>query len=94
MLFLHPDVLEVAVIGIPGRLWGESVMAVVHPRAAAQVTEQELTELCRGHLAGYKKPRFFRFVADLPKSGYGKVLKRELKQMVIDELKHSAARAS
>ncbi len=94
VLLLHPDVLEVAVIGIPDRLWGELVMAVVRPRAAAQVTEQELTELCRGHLAGYKKPRFFRFVADLPKSGYGKILKRELKQMVVDELKHSAAGAS
>jgi long-chain acyl-CoA synthetase len=88
---LHPGVLEVAVIGVPDRLWGESVMAVIHPRPGANPTEEELTNLCREHLAGYKKPRFFRFVPDLPKSGYGKILKRELKEQVVTALKGSAA---
>ncbi len=91
VLLLHPGLLEVAVIGIPDRLWGESVMAVVRPRPGVEVTEQELTELCRSHLAGYKKPRFFRFVSDLPKSGYGKILKRELKQQIVDAMKETAA---
>jgi acyl-CoA synthetase (AMP-forming)/AMP-acid ligase II len=85
VLLLHPGVLEVAVIGIPDRLWGESVMAVVRPREGANPTEDELVNLCRDHLAGYKKPRFFRFVQDLPKSGYGKILKRELKEKVLAE---------
>jgi acyl-CoA synthetase (AMP-forming)/AMP-acid ligase II len=91
VLLLHPGVLEVAVIGIPDRLWGESVMAVVRPRPGANPTEEELTSLCREHLAGYKKPRFFRFVPDLPKSGYGKILKRELKEEIVAALKESAA---
>jgi acyl-CoA synthetase (AMP-forming)/AMP-acid ligase II len=91
VLLLHPGVLEVAVIGIPDRLWGESVMAVVRPREGAEVGEEALVELCRSHLAGYKKPRFFRFVSDLPKSGYGKILKRELKQQIVAEMKDSAA---
>lgn len=91
VLLLHPHVLEVAVIGLPDRLWGESVMAVVRPRPGAEVTEQSLIDLCRDHLAGYKKPRYFRFVADLPKSGYGKILKRELKQQIIAEREESVA---
>jgi acyl-CoA synthetase (AMP-forming)/AMP-acid ligase II len=91
VLLLHPGVLEVAVIGIPDRLWGESVMAVIRSRPGANPTEDELTNLCREHLAGYKKPRFFRFVPDLPKSGYGKILKRELKDQVVTALKGSAA---
>ena len=48
-------------------------------------------ELCRAHLAGYKKPRYFRFVNDLPKSGYGKILKRELKARIVAETKEPAA---
>lgn len=43
------------------------------------MNEEELIELCRNHLAGYKKPRFFRFQDSLPKNAYGKILKRELK---------------
>jgi acyl-CoA synthetase (AMP-forming)/AMP-acid ligase II len=83
VLLLHPGVLEVAVIGIPDRLWGESVMAVVRPRPGASPSEAELLALCRDHLAGYKKPRFIRFQDDLPKNGYGKILKRELKQAML-----------
>jgi acyl-CoA synthetase (AMP-forming)/AMP-acid ligase II len=86
VLLLHPGVLEVAVIGIPDRLWGESVMAVVRPRPGEKPTERELLDLCREHLSGYKKPRFVRFQEDLPKSGYGKILKRELKAAIIAEL--------
>jgi acyl-CoA synthetase (AMP-forming)/AMP-acid ligase II len=82
VLLLHPGVLEVAVVGVPDRLWGESVMAVVRPRPGAKITEQELVDLCRDHLAGYKKPRYFRFQESLPKNAYGKILKRELREAV------------
>jgi acyl-CoA synthetase (AMP-forming)/AMP-acid ligase II len=91
VLLLHPGVLEAAVIGIPDRLWGESVMAVIRPRAGANPSEEEFVELCRAHLAGYKKPRFFRFLPDLPKNAYGKILKRELKERIIAEMNQSAA---
>jgi acyl-CoA synthetase (AMP-forming)/AMP-acid ligase II len=83
VLLLHPGVLEVAVIGVPDRLWGESVMAVVRPRPGTKPSEQELLDLCRGHLSSYKKPRFIHFQDDLPKSGYGKILKRELKAAIV-----------
>ena len=93
-LLLHPGVLEVAVIGIPDRLWGESVVAVVRPRPGAVPTEKELIELCHQHLARYKKPRFFRFAADLPKNAYGKILKRELKEQIASEMKERGQWAS
>jgi acyl-CoA synthetase (AMP-forming)/AMP-acid ligase II len=90
VLLLHPGVLEVAVIGVPDRLWGESVVAVVRPRPGAEPQESELLNLCRDHLSGYKKPRYFRFQDDLPKSGYGKILKRELKAAIVAELEASS----
>jgi long-chain acyl-CoA synthetase len=64
-------------------------MAVIRPRPGANPTEEELTNLCREHLASYKKPRAFRFLADLPKSGYGKILKRELKEQIVAGMKDS-----
>jgi long-chain acyl-CoA synthetase len=90
VLLLHPGVLEVAVIGVPDRLWGESVVAVVRPRPDATVTEAELLDLCRSHLSGYKKPRFIRFQNELPKSGYGKILKRELKAAILPDLENAS----
>jgi acyl-CoA synthetase (AMP-forming)/AMP-acid ligase II len=90
VLLLHPGVLEVAVIGVPDRLWGESVMAVVRPRPGMKPQESALLNLCRDHLSGYKKPRFIRFQDDLPKSGYGKILKRELKAAIVAELEASS----
>ncbi len=90
VLLLHDGVLEVAVIGVPDRLWGESVMAIVVPRPGVKPTEHELLDLCRNHLAGYKKPRFFRFQKNLPRNAYGKILKRELKAAVVEEMNQTA----
>lgn len=74
----HPRVREAAVIGIPDPHWGESVKAYVV--AAGDVTEAELIEWCKTHIASYKKPRRVEFVAGLPKSATGKVLRRVLKE--------------
>jgi fatty-acyl-CoA synthase/long-chain acyl-CoA synthetase len=73
-----PDVYEVAVFGIPNEEWGESVHAVVVP-ARPGLTADEVMAYAREHLAGYKVPRSVSFVDELPKTGSGKVLKRELK---------------
>src|SRR5581483_919632 len=79
VLFRYLVVHEVAVIGVPDRLWGESVNAVVVPTPGIEVTQEELIAYCQAHLASYKKPKTVRFVESLPKSAYGKVLKRELR---------------
>ncbi len=79
VLFAHPSVLEAAVIGLPDDTWGEAVTAVVVVRPDCELTEDELLEHCRGALAGYKKPRSVKFVAELPRNPSGKILKRELR---------------
>jgi fatty-acyl-CoA synthase/long-chain acyl-CoA synthetase len=75
----HPAVYEVAVFGIPSEDWGEAVHAVVVPKPGASLTEAEVIAYAREHLAHYKAPRSVSFADDLPKTGSGKVLKRELR---------------
>jgi acyl-CoA synthetase (AMP-forming)/AMP-acid ligase II len=79
VLIAHPGVASVAVIGVPDRHWGESVHAVVVPEPGADLTAAELIAFCQARIASYKKPRTVEFVSELPVSGYGKVLKRELR---------------
>lgn len=75
----HPDVADVVVCGIPDPYWGEAVHAVVVRKPGSAVTDREIIDHCGRHLAGYKKPKAVDFVADLPVSGYGKVLRREVR---------------
>ena len=74
----HPAVGEVAVLGLPDTEWGEAVTAFVVLKPGMSATENDLIEHCRAHLASYKKPRAVRFVAGLPRSHYGKVIRAEL----------------
>ncbi len=78
-LYAHPAVLEAAVIGVPDEQWGERVHAVVVPKPAADVTAEEVVAHCHGLIAGYKCPRSVEFKDELPKSGAGKILKRDLR---------------
>jgi acyl-CoA synthetase (AMP-forming)/AMP-acid ligase II len=75
----HPAVQEAAVYAAPDPLWGESVEAAVVLRPGAQVTADELIEVCRGRLASFKKPRRVVFVASIPRTSAGKPDKRALR---------------
>ncbi|CAG2159988.1 AMP-binding protein [Cupriavidus numazuensis] len=77
VLSLHPAVDEVAVAGLPDLRWGQKVVAFVKPRGC--VDAQALDTFCRGSdLVNFKRPRDYVFVADLPKSPVGKILRRKL----------------
>ena len=80
VLAQHPGVAACAVIGIPSDRWGESVHAVVVPRAGYDVRIEELIAYCKGLIAHYKCPRSVEFTAALPMSGAGKVLKMTLRE--------------
>ena len=76
----HPGVYEVAVVAVPHEKWGEVPKACVVLKPGQIVTEAELMELCRSCLARYKCPQYIEFLDGLPKTGTGKVLKRELRK--------------
>lgn len=80
ILILHPAVSQVVVFGIPDDYWGEAVHAVVVCEAGQETSARELIDFCGQHLAGYKKPKGVDFVEALPVSGYGKVLRREVRE--------------
>jgi len=80
VLFAHPDLVDVAVIGVPDERWGEAVKAVVVRAPGSTVSEQDLMDYCQGKIAGYKRPRSIDFVDALPRNPTGKILKRELRE--------------
>jgi long-chain acyl-CoA synthetase len=78
VLYGHPAIVEVAVIGVPHDSHGEEVKAVITLADGASLTESEVIEYCKERLAAYKYPRLVEFRDALPKGATGKILKREL----------------
>jgi acyl-CoA synthetase (AMP-forming)/AMP-acid ligase II len=81
IMYRHPAVAEVGVVGVPDPYRGEDVMAfvVLRPEAREKVTEQTLVQWCRSEMAVYKAPRQIRFIDALPRTASGKILKRALR---------------
>ncbi len=80
VLLTHPQVAEVAILGVPDPQWGESGIGVVVLEAGGAAGEAELLAYLDGKIAKYKRPRRFFFWDSLPKSGYGKVTKHLILQ--------------
>jgi fatty-acyl-CoA synthase len=81
VLVAHPAVYEAVVIPIPDAKWGEVPKALVVRKPDANVTGPELVEFCRSRLAHYKCPQSVDFLDSFPKTGTGKILKRELRKL-------------
>jgi len=81
VLYTHPAVHEVAVVGVPDEYRGETVHAVVSRVRDVQVTEQELIDFCKAQMAAYKYPRSVEFVDELPKTASGKIKRNDVREM-------------
>jgi long-chain acyl-CoA synthetase len=84
-LATHPGVLESAVIGVPDGATGEAVRAYVVPRDRS-LSADDIRAHCRAHLTAYKVPRQVEFVAALPKSNVGKILRKDLRAVALAEM--------
>jgi fatty-acyl-CoA synthase len=74
----HPEISEVAVVGLPDAKWGERVTAVIVPVPGCMLTPEELKGYCASRLARYKIPKTFHFADDLPKTSVGKIDKKQI----------------
>ncbi|MHA1265892.1 MAG: AMP-binding protein [Candidatus Helarchaeota archaeon] len=80
VLLEHPKIDQVCVIGVPDEEWGETIRAVVIPKAGVTITEEEVMEFVEGKIASYKKPRSVVFVKEFPISPVGKVLRAKIRE--------------
>jgi long-chain acyl-CoA synthetase len=88
VLLRHPAVAECSIVGRPHPEWGEEVVAfIVLKKELAKIEIQDLDALCLSNIARFKRPRDYRFIDNLPKNNYGKVLKTELRSVLIEELR-------
>ena len=85
-LYSHPAVSDVQVIGVPDEKYGEEIMAWIKRRPGAQVTGDELRDFCRGRIASYKIPRYWKFVDGFPMTVTGKVQKFKMREVAVQEL--------
>jgi acyl-CoA synthetase (AMP-forming)/AMP-acid ligase II len=81
VIYRHPDVLEVAIIGAPNLRWGESVKAYAVLKQDAILEKEELIKFCRDKLAKYQSIKELEFISSIPRNPSGKILKRELRDL-------------
>ena len=82
VILKHANVAEVSIVGLPSSRWGEEVVAFVVCKDGTTLKEIELDEICIANIARFKRPKHYRFLKELPKNNYGKVLKTQLREMV------------
>ena len=79
VLYMHPAILECAVVGVPDEKWGEVVKGIVVLRPEQHATEAEIIQFCKDRMAHYKAPKSIDFIHALPRTGSGKIHKKTLR---------------
>jgi fatty-acyl-CoA synthase len=87
-LYSVPEIDEVQVFGVPSERYGEQVMAWVRLRDGATLTEGDLTAACRGRIATFKIPRYWKLVDSFPMTVTGKPQKFRMRELAVAELGH------
>lgn len=85
-LYTYTHILDVQIIGVPSEKFGEEVMAWVKVRKGFNITEEELLEYCKGRIAHYKVPKYWKFVDEFPMTISGKIRKVEMREISMKEL--------
>ncbi len=89
-LYEHPGIAEAAVVGAPDAKYGEIIVAFVVPKSSATLNETEIVEHVKKHITSFKAPSQVHIVKELPKSGVGKILRRELRDEAQKRSPHAA----
>ncbi|WP_278589266.1 AMP-binding protein [Capnocytophaga ochracea] len=85
-LYTYKGIMDAQVIGVPSKKYGEEVMAWIKPKEGVTLTEEELHDFCKGRIAHYKVPRYWKFVEEFPMTISGKIRKVEMREISAREL--------
>lgn len=85
-LYTYPNIVDAQIIGVPSEKYGEEVMAWIKIREGCQITEEELVDYCKGKIAHYKVPKYWKFVDEFPMTISGKIRKVEMREISVKEL--------
>jgi fatty-acyl-CoA synthase len=85
-IYTHPQVSDVQVIGIPSKDYGEEIMAYIIPKDNATLTEDDIKQYVKSHMARHKTPKYVRFIDAFPMTASGKIQKYKLREMAVEEL--------
>jgi len=86
-IYTHPRVRDVQIVGVPDKQYGEEIMAWVILKDGETMTEEELRDYVRRHMAKHKTPRYVVFVKEFPMNAAGKVLKYKMREQAVEMLK-------
>ena len=85
-LYTHPQVRDVQVIGVPDKTYGEEIVACVIKKAGAAITQEDLKDFVRTHMAKHKTPKYIFFVDEFPMNAAGKILKFKMREDAVQRL--------